>query len=118
MLFANLRRYVGLALLAVAVACTQIDTAGPDAQGYKWRRDGPVVPRDKWAYHTVGNGNIYLHCNLEAAAESCAVVRADGSACDIYLPPDAPAWRIAHEEKHCDGWTHPGSSLKKSQLAR
>ena len=96
-----------VALLVALAACTEVETDGPDAQGYTWRRDGPRVDPANWHYHVVSDGNVFLHCMFDVKAESCALVRTDGSRCDIYLPAKYAPWRKAHEERHCDGWRHP-----------
>jgi len=119
MLVADLHRSAVVRLLALASllvgspACSKVETSGPDAQGYTWRKDGVAVDKAGWRYHTTKD--IFLHCGLEPNAQSCALSGVAGTFCDIWLPLGAPAWMIAHEEKHCEGWTHPGH-LKKSDL--
>lgn len=89
-------------ILAVFVlaACTKVETDGPDAQGYKWQKDGasgvPVIHRDM---------DVFLYCGLEHNAKSCAIVA--GGQCHVYLPRDPEPWQEAHELRHCEGWRHP-----------
>lgn len=89
-----------LALVLLITACEFVQTDGPDAQGYRWQKDGstgaPVVHY---------KADVFLRCGLEHNAKSCAVIH-DGR-CDVYLPEHPEAWQEAHERRHCDGWTHP-----------
>lgn len=86
--------------LFVLAACVKIETAGPDAQGYKWVRDGavgvPVIHRDQ---------DVYLRCAMDIKAKSCAVI--ENNVCNVYLPPNPEPWQEAHERRHCEGWRHP-----------
>lgn len=81
-------------------ACTRIETDGPDAQGYRWQRDGmtgtPAIHR---------NVDVYLSCAFEEKATACSIIR-EGQ-CDIYLPSNPEPWMEAHELRHCAGWRHP-----------
>ena len=82
-------------------ACSRVETDGPDAQGYRWVKDGPVgtpvIHRDM---------DTFLYCGLEEKSKSCAIHRAN-KVCDIYLPKNPEAWQEPHELRHCDGWRHP-----------
>ena len=91
--------YALLALLILA-GCERVELDGPDAQGYKWQKDGPVGAP---IYHY--GVDVYLNCNFAAHAQACSIFR-DGE-CHIYLPQEYPPWMKAHEERHCAGWRHP-----------
>ena len=82
------------------MSCITIE--GPDAQGYKWVKDGSVGKPD---IHIVHDGNIYLYCGLELHAVSCS--RIEKGVCDVYLPLGYEPWMRAHELRHCEGWSHP-----------
>ena len=88
-------------ILMLLASCTRVETDGPDAQGYRWQKDGPtgtpVIHRDV---------DVALYCGLEEKALSCAVQRGDGI-CNIYLPEKPQPWQEAHELRHCAGWRHP-----------
>lgn len=87
-------------LVALLAACTAVERDGPDAQGYRWERAGPV---GKPTVHR--SQDVYLRCGLEPHARSCA--RIEGGVCDVYLPPDPEPWMEPHELRHCAGWQHP-----------
>lgn len=82
------------------LGCEKVETDGPDAQGYKWIKDGPVGTP---VLHQ--RADVYLACGLEYKAKSCAVIA--GGVCHVYLPPDPEPWQEAHELRHCQGWRHP-----------
>lgn len=88
------------AAFLLLAGCARIENDGPDAQGYKWQKDGPV---GKPIYHQ--GVDVFLNCGMADHALSCAVHRADG--CHIYLPANPLPWQKAHEERHCAGWRHP-----------
>ena len=90
-------------LIAAALlsSCTRVETDGPDAQGYRWQKDGPIGTP---ILHR--NVDVSLYCGLEEKALSCAIQRGDGN-CDVYLPERPQPWQEAHELKHCAGWRHP-----------
>ena len=89
-----------LVLLLLLVGCSKVETDGPDAQGYKWVKDGqvgkPIIHR---------NADVFLSCMFEDKAQSCAII-AEGL-CNVYLPPNPAPWMEAHELRHCAGWRHP-----------
>ncbi len=91
-----------LTTLLLLAGCTQVETDGPDAQGYKWQKDGPSAPPE---FHR--GVDVYLNCSMEEHATSCAVQgRGDGK-CHVYLPARPESWQEAHELRHCAGWRHP-----------
>ena len=96
-------RIAALAALLL-ISCTKIETEGPDAQGYKWAKEGSVAPA---VYHR--GVDVYLNCGVEPSAKSCAIQGRGDGLCHIYLPPNPEPWQQAHEEKHCNGWIHPNN---------
>lgn len=99
--------FLGLIFAAVAIyglyTAGRVETDGPDAQGYKWEKRFPALPSTVHARQ-----DVYLHCEQEEKALSCARRDGEAGACDIYLPPNAASWQESHERRHCDGWVHPG----------
>lgn len=91
-----------LLIIFLLSGCTQVETDGPDAQGYKWQKDGPSAPV---VIHA--GVDTYLNCGIEAKAKSCAIQGRGDGLCHIYLPPDPEPWMEPHERKHCAGWRHP-----------
>lgn len=87
-------------ILLMLFACSKVETDGPDAQGYRWVKDGqvgkPIIHRD---------ADVFLYCGLEHNAQSCAII-AEGL-CNVYLPKNPEPWQEKHELKHCEGWRHP-----------
>lgn len=80
----------------------RIETSGPDERGYTWIRDGmsgaPVFHRGV---------DVFLSCDLEPKAKSCAIQGRGDGLCHIYLPPEPEPWMEPHEVRHCAGWRHP-----------
>jgi hypothetical protein len=109
---------IALSAAALGIAgCEAVETEEKDPQGYSWKRDkdDPRASQTDRTVHIVAPGNIYFHCNNEENAKSCAVLRKQDDTswfCDIYLPKGYEEWQLAHEHRHCDGWSHPGKVLK------
>ena len=87
-------------LLALSSCVSVIERDGPDAQGYRWVKDGAV---GEPVVHT--GVDVFLMCGQEKKALSCAVIR-DG-VCRVFLPEEPQPWQLAHELRHCEGWRHP-----------
>mgnify|MGYP001587803187 CR=1 FL=1 len=75
---------------------------------YDWQRTKAPSPQP-WVY--VYPADVHAAC-IKAGASTAGLDRILGCAtssptgCTIYLPRRAPAGIIAHEEKHCAGFTH------------
>ncbi len=73
----------------------------------EWTFDGPAA-RKPYAYIVVAD--VDRVCRQAGAISEgriygCATPY--GRDCNIYLPRNAPAWLVEHEEKHCAGGRHP-----------
>ncbi len=92
-----------MAALMVTAGCASY--AGP---AYTWRTVRAPAPLP-WFYVRVAD--VHRTC-LEAGASAQAGERINACAqwhathCMIYLPHHAPAWLVAHEERHCNGEEH------------
>lgn len=91
-------------LFLLLTACTQVETDGPDAQGYRWQKDGPS---SKPVFHR--GVDVFLNCSFEEKAKSCAIQGRGDNLCHIYLPEVVEDWQEKHELRHCAGWRHPDS---------
>lgn len=75
---------------------------------HDWKHTRPASAKP-WFYVTVDDPDSV--CRLLGSQASHSV-RVDGCAvwkpagCEIYVPAGAPDWLVAHEEKHCNGYTH------------
>lgn len=63
-----------------------------------------------WFYITVDDPDttcrfLGSQASHTAKVNGCAIWKPQG--CEMYLPARAPRWLIEHEERHCEGWTHP-----------
>ena len=96
-----------LAAIIAAVMATAgcASYAGP---AYTWRTVRAPAPLP-WFYVAVAD--VHRTC-LEAGAKAQVGEIIGGCAtwtpthCTIYLPLDADAWVISHEERHCNGEEH------------
>ena len=77
-----------------------------------WLNEYTSVPVDTmYNYAHLANPIIELHV-VESLTSYCGTTWADGCAilegerCDIYVGRHASPGTIAHEERHCRGWTH------------
>lgn len=76
---------------------------------YEWRQTRPASFKP-WLYVTVDDPDAtcrHIGTDTEGRSgriQACAEWAPSG--CLIFISKDAPAWLIAHEERHCAGWTH------------
>ena len=106
-----LRRFVlwigvpfGLFLLFLLGGC-----ATQSGFDYAWTKQREASARP-WFYVKVADPDTV--CRMLGAStmylgriNACATWKPQG--CVIYVTANAPAWIIAHEERHCMGWGHP-----------
>lgn len=101
-----------------SVGCSNSGEEVQDERGYKWIKTHDSIPMENRIVEVVSNGNLYLKCGLKSEAEGCSVWGRDGDdfkpdgKCWIYVPKGYAPWVLEHEHKHCDGFSHPGASLK------
>lgn len=85
---------------------------GPDEQGYRWEKTLPEIPKDRCPVERVAD--VYLKCEEQIHAVGCTRRDEAARACTIYLPKRGlVAWEEAHEDRHRQGWVHPGSRALK-----
>lgn len=88
-------------LIAVLEGCASI--------GDEWTKTRPASIKP-WLYVKVAEADFV--CRTLGADPRRRLGRINACAtwqpvnCVIYLPENAPAWLIAHEEKHCEGYSH------------
>lgn len=94
-----------LALLILLSGCA---TSIPDERGYAWSEYPALhaMPKSSWHYAYVPKNIIEARCGAGNVA-CTARHRAPPEQCVMVLPVGADAYTIRHEEKHCEGWTHP-----------
>ena len=76
---------------------------------YRWEQTRPPSMKP-WLYVYALDAD--LACR-GLGAQAAATARINGCAvwkpvnCIIVLPENPPQWLIEHEQRHCEGWTHP-----------
>ena len=106
--FASAWDVLNALLIALAIiACIALLT-GCASFDYDWQRAHPAAPKP---WRTVIVQDVDATCRALHSQGvgierilGCATWRADG--CTIYLPEGAAPWTVAHEQRHCAGWTH------------
>ena len=101
--------WLAVAALAVLIPACVGALAGCSAFDPDWQRVHPPAPKP-WQRVMVADADATcraLHSQGVGVGRilACATWRTDG--CTIYMQPAAPAWIVEHEERHCQGWTHP-----------
>ena len=97
-----------LLLTLAAIIGAVMVTAGCASYDYLWLRVRPPAPKP-WFYVAVDDPDRACRA---AGAHAKVGERINGCAswtpthCTIYLPHGAPAWLVAHEERHCNGEEH------------
>ena len=97
---------LGYALLVVSIVAVACAMAGCASFDYEWQKARPPAPKP-WMRVMVAEVDPVCRqagATFDGRILGCAVWSRQG--CTIYLVPDAPAWVIAHEERHCEGWDH------------
>ena len=51
-------------------------------------------------------GELTANASTNVNVNGCATWTDDYKSCIITMPHDSPDWIVAHEFKHCFGWTH------------
>lgn len=99
-----------LVAAAVAIlAAVYVSTGHASVFDYAWQKTRPAAPQP-WLHVEVSDTDRVCR---DQGASTMYLGRINACAtwapthCIIYLPANAPRWLIEHEEKHCEGWTHP-----------
>lgn len=83
--------------------------AGCATFDYQWAQTR-AASQKPWFYITVADPDATCRALGADAGRSLGRIHACAqwhpSGCVIFVGKDAQAWLIAHEEKHCAGWTH------------
>ena len=93
--------FIAALILFAVTGCASMD--------YDWQHTRPASVKP-WLYVEVKDPNRTCNDLAGALAQrdrntiACSQWRPVN--CIIYLTPNAPAWIVAHEERHCEGWIH------------
>ncbi len=100
---------VFLITLIALVAALMLSGCAAPGFDYAWTQARPasvkpyiyITVADPDAFcRSVGVSTLYL-----GRIAACATWKPEN--CVIYLPPNSPDWIKSHEEKHCEGFSHP-----------
>ena len=101
-----------LLLVFMLTGCTTGNWADYNYGPGDWLNENtPLQVETMYNYAHLVEPTIEVHY-VESVAEYCGSIWAEGCAalvnghCDIYLSKNASPGTMAHEQRHCRGWTH------------
>jgi hypothetical protein len=73
-----------------------------------WRRTHSPLPAK---LVPMRGAELQLLCRTSDGARhqvyyGCVIRDYNAGHCEMFMEPDPPAWLLAHEMRHCDGWSH------------
>lgn len=91
------------ALLSSVVLALLCGCAAPS---YSWYKVREPYPKAQWRYLYTSMASYICRERVGNATQPHACATWHDHYCEMVLPPNAPAWMVQHEERHCLGWAH------------